>query len=193
LINQRRGEPESETTKTRSFDLASGEVVWEIISGAAVRYSEPLDLLVTSRGVYRGRDGSLVTDTSRFDEMHGNQKCDHLSIVGDQLLWGTVTSYAAYDLLSGTTVEDSMMWVRRGCTDLRASSNLITTRYRGNCAYIDLDSREITPLWNVRPACNNNLFPADGVLNIPCLTGGCECNYTPASQAYVPEYLLRGE
>jgi outer membrane protein assembly factor BamB len=190
LLNQRRGEAESESTKTRSFDLKTGAIQWEMVSGSPLRYSGPQDLLVTSGGVYRGRDGMLVTETSGFDEMHGNQKCDHLSIAGNRLLWGTVTSYAAYDLLSGRPLDDSMAWIRRGCTDLRASSNLITTRYRGNCAYIDLDSREITPLWNVRPACNNNLYPANGVLNIPCLTGGCECNYTPASQAYVPERLL---
>ena len=73
---------------------------------------------------------------------------------------------------------------------LRASTHLVTTRYRANCAYIDLATQEITPLWNVRPGCNNNLFPANGILNIPNLTGGCECNYTPVSQAYVPRSVL---
>jgi hypothetical protein len=122
--------------------------------------------------------------------MHGNLACDVLSIIDDRLLWGTPTSFVQYDLPSGASVGDPLFWVRRGCTGLRASSHLITTRFRGNCAYIDISSREITPLWNVRPGCNNNLFPANGVLNIPCLTGGCECNYTPASQAYVPQKVI---
>jgi hypothetical protein len=63
---------------------------------------------------------------------------------------------------------------------------LITTRFRGNAACIDLASLDIIPLGNVRAACSNNLFPADGVLNVPSLTGGCTCNYMPVSQAFVP-------
>jgi hypothetical protein len=30
----------------------------------------------------------------------------------------------------------------------------------------------------------------NGVLNIPNITGGCECNYTPNSQAYVPTSVI---
>jgi hypothetical protein len=33
---------------------------------------------------------------------------------------------------------------------------------------------------------NNNLYPANGVLNIPSLTAGCTCNYAPVSVACVP-------
>ena len=29
-------------------------------------------------------------------------------------------------------------------------------------------------------------FPADGVLNVPNLTGGCTCNYMPVSQGFAP-------
>ena len=52
--------------------------------------------------------------------------------------------------------------------------------------YQYLATRDIVPFWNVRTACSNSLFPADGVLNMPSLTGGCTCNYLPVSQAYVP-------
>jgi hypothetical protein len=51
-------------------------------------------------------------------------------------------------------------------------------------------SREIITFWNVRAACSNNLFPADGVLNMPSLTGGCTCNYLPVSQAFVPASVI---
>ena len=190
LVNKRKGETEGETTKTRAFDLKTGDVVWEIVGGSGVKYSEPHDLLVTTRGIYQGKDGKLAVKTAGFDQKHGNTPCGPLSIAGDKLLWGTVTSFAVYQLKSGAPLAKSMVWVRRGCTDLRASSNLVTTRNRGNCAYIDLASQEMTSLWSTRPACNNNLFPANGVLNIPCLTGGCECNYTPASQAYVPTAMI---
>jgi len=67
---------------------------------------------------------------------------------------------------------------------LRASSNLLTARYLGNAAYIDLPSGRITSIWNVRTACSNSLFPADGVLCNPDLSGGCTCNYMPVSQGF---------
>jgi hypothetical protein len=53
---------------------------------------------------------------------------------------------------------------------------------------MDLDSRQITPILGIRPACqvNINLYPANGVLNIPNLTAGCTCNYLPVSMALVP-------
>jgi hypothetical protein len=69
---------------------------------------------------------------------------------------------------------------------------LLTTRYRGNSAWIDLDSREIIPFLGIRPGCsvNNNLYPANGVLNMPNLTGGCTCNYAPVSMACVPASVI---
>ena len=93
-----------------------------------------------------------------------------------------------YDLPSAALIGDQVKWVRRGCTGTRAGANLMTTRYRSNSAWIDLDSREITPFLGIRPACatNNNLYPANGVLNMPGVTGGCTCNFAPASVACVP-------
>jgi hypothetical protein len=60
-----------------------------------------------------------------------------------------------------------------------------TTRFMGNAAYLDIATGEITSIWNVRAACSNNLFPANGILNAPNLTGGCTCNYLPISQGFV--------
>ena len=68
---------------------------------------------------------------------------------------------------------------------------LVTTRYKGNAAYIDLDTKKFQPLWNLRAACSNNIFPANGVLNVPNLSGGCTCNYTPTSMALVPRAVLK--
>jgi len=114
-----------------------------------------------------------------------------LFVLGDKLLWGTVESFAVYDLESGQVEGQRTEWVRRGCTTIRASAHLVTTRVRANAAYIDLESREATSLWNIRPACSNNLFPADGVFNAPNILGGCTCNYTHTSQAYLPAREIR--
>jgi len=91
-----------------------------------------------------------------------------------------------YDLPTGEKTGNPIVWTRRGCTVPRAGSHMITTRFRGNAACIDLESRDVIPLWNVRAACSNNLFPADGLLNVPSMTGGCTCNYMPVSQAFAP-------
>lgn len=67
---------------------------------------------------------------------------------------------------------------------ISASSHIATTRFGGNAAYVDLISPLVTPLWNIRRDCNN-IVPANGAFNIPNLTGGCECNYTPTSLAFI--------
>jgi hypothetical protein len=141
-------------------------------------------------GIYRGKDGSLLAplpEGSQGDEKKKPENTPRpLFIVGEKLLFGTAESFVVYDLRTGNRSEDTMTWTRRGCTIPRASANFVTTRFRGNAACIDLASREIIPLWNVRAACSNNLFPANGVLNMPSLMGGCTCNYLPVAQAYVP-------
>jgi hypothetical protein len=93
-----------------------------------------------------------------------------------------------YDLTTAEQLGDSMKCVRRGCTNVRASTNMVTTRYRSNSAWIDLDTCEITAFFGIRPGCqtNNNLYPANGVMNMPNLTAGCTCNFAPASVACVP-------
>ena len=68
---------------------------------------------------------------------------------------------------------------------------MATTRFQGNAAYIDLTTRKITPLWNLRSGCNNNLVPANGLLNVTNLTGGCTCNYTPSSMSLAPMAAIK--
>jgi hypothetical protein len=109
-------------------------------------------------------------------------------IAGRRLLTGGDESLQMYDLPSAQPLGEPLIWSRRGCTGTRASAHLMTTRYRANSAWIDLDSRQITPFFGIRPGCsvNNNLYPANGVMNMPNLTAGCTCNYAPVSMACVP-------
>lgn len=192
LPNKKRGETNGQAPKTRAFDIATGELLWEIPGGSEVRYAPSLDLVVTSAGIYRAKDGSLAAPVPKAPPAESKpgsppkERPRPLFVVGQKLLFGTTERIAAYDLETGDESGEPTTWTRRGCTIPRASVNLVTTRFRGNAACIDLASREIIPFWNVRAACSNNLFPADGVLNMPSLTGGCTCNYMPVSQAYVP-------
>jgi outer membrane protein assembly factor BamB len=192
LVNRQRGEKESEDTKTRALDIETGELLWEIAGGSPVRFSEAADLVVTSSAVYRGSDGSLAWKLPKIPRgPNPNEPIpEPLFIIGQRLLRGTPDRLTVYNLQSGEQEGGQTMWVRRGCTGLRASTHLVTTRLRANSAYMDLASRSITSLWNVRPGCYNSLFPANGALSLPDVTGGCECNYTPTSQAYVPVSVI---
>jgi hypothetical protein len=116
-------------------------------------------------------------------------------IAGQRLLAGSDETLQVYGLPTAEPIGELLTWVRRGCTGTRASTHLLTTRYRGNSAWIDLTSREITPFLGIRPGCamNNNLYPANGVLNIPSLTAGCTCNYTPTALACVPGSVVERE
>jgi outer membrane protein assembly factor BamB len=196
LANKRWLETGDKDTKTRALDIATGTVLWEIAGGSEVRYSRPLDLVVLSSGIYRAKDGSLLAALPQPAPKPGSKASPEslpkpLFLIGTRMLFGNAESYVEYDLRTGRTSGEPMTWTRRGCTIPRASSNLVTTRFRGNAACIDLASREVILFWNVRTACSNNLFPADGVLNMPSLTGGCTCNYLPVSQGYVPLAVIR--
>ena len=113
-------------------------------------------------------------------------------IAGTKLLTGNEENLIVYELPSGDPIGKPLNWARRGCTGTRASTHLLTTRYRANSAWIDLEGREITPLLGERPGSgvNNNLYPANGALNIPNLTAGCTCNYAPVSVACVPAAVV---
>jgi outer membrane protein assembly factor BamB len=181
-------------TKTYALDLRSGKLLWQVGGGSEVRYSPALDRVVLESGIYRGEDGGLV---AAFPEppkpkvkKPNEARPTPLFLIGEKVLVGTAETYVEYDLRTGKALGKPMQWTRRGCTIPRASTNFVTTRVRGNAACIDLASRDIITFWNVRAACSNNLFPADGVLNMPSLTGGCTCNYLPVSQAYVPASVI---
>ncbi|MFO7901668.1 MAG: PQQ-binding-like beta-propeller repeat protein [Pirellulaceae bacterium] len=200
LADPRRGEDESRDGSLFALNIETGERVWQKAGGARLRYSPALDLVVTPTGFYRGSDGEPLPRQSDppetgFVVTGGGLPERGLPgfIARDKLLTGDEQTLVVYDLPSGERTGEPLKWVRRGCTGTRASANLLTTRYRGNSAWIDLDSREITPLLGVRPGCsvNNNLYPANGVLNVPNLTAGCTCNYLPVSAACVPAGVVR--
>ena len=181
LINSRRGETVEESgVKTSALDIRTGKTSWQAPGGTPVRYSEPHGLLLTSTAIFNGIDGTVHRKGGGTG-----------FIAGDNLLLGGPDNFVMHHLTSGVQVADPLKWYRRGCTALRSSPYLVTTRYRGNAAYIDLDTREFHPIWNLRGACSNNIFPADGVLSVPNLSGGCTCNYTPTSMALVPRGVLQ--
>lgn len=198
VAGQPWGKTSTGTPKTTAIDLAGGQLLWEISSGGPLRYSPALDVLVVGLGIYRAADGAHLASLPKPEAKPGKKIAPEnlprpLALVGDKVLFGTAENFAEYDLRTGKPVGKPMSWTRRGCTVPRASHRLLTTRVLGNAACIDLASRQIITFWNVRAACSNNLFPAEGLLNMPSLTGGCTCNYLPVSQAFVASATVRYE
>jgi len=199
LANPNRGEDETRDGSIFALNLATGQRLWQRAGGARFRYSTSLDIVVTPAGFYRGADGEPAAQRSdppgtRLVVIGGGLPKTGLPglIAGQKLLTGADDTLLVYDLPSAALIGKPLQWTRRGCTGTRASTHLLTTRYCGNSAWIDLDSREITPFLGIRPGCslNNNLYPANGVLNMPNLTAGCTCNYAPVSAACVPTGLV---
>ena len=195
LANLRRGEDEGSGGKIFALNLATGERLWERPGGARLRYSEALDIVVTPTSFLQGANGKPLpqpADVSPAEYVLTGRGLPTTGIpayiAGGKLLAGSDDTLRVYDLPSLKRIGTPLTWNRRGCTVTRASTCLMTTRLKGNSAWIDLESREITPFLGIRPACstNNNLYPANGVLNIPSLTAGCTCNYAPVSIACVP-------
>jgi len=199
LADPQRGEDEVRDGSLFALNLHTGEQLWQRAGGARLRYSPTLDVVVTATAVLRAADGEPLprpTDPAqtRLVILGGGLPKTGLPglIAGDRLLTGADELLVVHDLPSLTPIGQPTTWVRRGCTGTRASAHLLTTRYRGNSAWIDLESREITAFLGTRPACsiNNNLYPANGVLNMPSLTAGCTCNYAPVSVACVPASVV---
>lgn len=200
LVSPQRGEDEARDGSLCALDLRTGRRVWTRPGGCRFRYSAPLDLVVTATALYRGKDGEPVSPAAGQPATRlvitggGLPKTGLPGLIagGNRLLTGGDDTLQMYQLPASTQIGEPLKWVRRGCTGTRASTNLLTTRLKGNAAWIDLESGEITPIFGIRPACavNNNLYPANGVLNIPGLTAGCTCNYSPVSMACVPAQVV---
>lgn len=179
LPNRRKPIVTDGKTQTVAYDIASGKVIWKTEASSALRYSEEHDLLLTAAGAFRGENGKLVRKGGSSSPIAGNA-----------IVVGNRDSFETFDLLTGAKTSGELKWNRRGCTDLRAAPNVVTTRFKGNAAYIDMATRNISPLWNIRSGCANNLIPAGGILNVPNVTGGCTCNYTPTSMAWAPMAVI---
>lgn len=198
VAGQPWGKAAAGASKIWAIDLARGQLLWETPGGGEVRYSPTLDVVVVGLGIHRASDGARLASLPEPEVKPGKRVSPEnlprpLALVGEKVLFGTAESFTEYDLRTGKPVGKPMSWTRRGCTVPRASQRLLTTRVLGNAACIDLASHQIITFWNVRAACSNNLFPAEGLLNMPSLTGGCTCNYLPVSQAFVAAATVRYE
>ena len=178
---KRRGQPPAGGgSRTVAIDIKTGKVLWEVAkTSKALRYGESKDVLLAAHGVYNASTGERLRDRLKVEGV--------LAISGEKL----VGEYGdTYDILTGKQLTKPAPWRKRGCTRPRVSATLITTRLGGHTAYFDLATRRLGDFHGIRPACVNNLVPADGLLNAPAMTGGCTCNYAASSYALAPASVI---
>jgi outer membrane protein assembly factor BamB len=94
-----------------------------------------------------------------------------------------------YDLRTGELLSDTAAFKRGGCNYAVAGESLIFVRDR--CvSYVEKASGEKHYLRNIRSGCSNSLVAADGLLNAPCFSVRCVCNYpiqTAFAMVHMPE------
>jgi len=107
-------------------------------------------------------------------------------VMGDRFINQAGHTYA---LKTGEIVSGESLFFRGGCNYAVASEHLLFVRDR--CAsYVELDTRKKHYLRNVRSGCSNSLVAADGLLNAPCFSVKCVCNYpiqTSFAMMHMPE------
>ncbi len=94
-----------------------------------------------------------------------------------------------YHVGTGELVSGSALFRRGGCNYAVGGKNLLFLR--SNCAtYVDIESGKEYAIRNLRSGCSNSLVAAEGLLNAPCFSVGCVCNYpiqTSFSMFHMPQ------
>ena len=94
-----------------------------------------------------------------------------------------------YDVKTGKLINGAALFRRGGCNYAVGNVNLLFLR--SNCAaYVDVKSGKQFNIRSLRSGCSNSLVAADGLLNVPCFSMGCVCNYpiqTSFAMRHMPE------
>lgn len=94
-----------------------------------------------------------------------------------------------YETATGKLLNGDQLFTRGGCNYAVGCENLVFLR--DNCAaYVEIESREQHNLRNLRSGCSASLVAAGGLLNAPCFSVGCVCNYpiqTSFAMYHLPE------
>jgi outer membrane protein assembly factor BamB len=82
-----------------------------------------------------------------------------------------------YNLLTGVAIGKPPVFKKSGgCNYAVGSAALVFVRDR-TAAYFDVESGKRYAIRNLRSGCSNSFVPADGLLNVPCFSSNCICNY----------------
>ncbi len=95
-----------------------------------------------------------------------------------------------YDLETGKQTSKATFFRRSGgCNYAVGNKHLMFIRNR-SVTYFDIRDHKEYSLRDIRSGCSNSFVAADGLLNMPCYSYGCVCNYplqTSFAMRYMPE------
>lgn len=188
-------------SKIFAWDGQTGEVRWQKTYSYKYR-------TMTERGplairpyddwqAYNERHGILLTGKSKevraIDVKTGDVKW-HSSTAGIQPLILSDYDFInqsghKYEVETGKLLSKKPLFTRGACNYTVGSDSLLFLRYK-SAAYVDLDKAQKFSLRNLRSGCSNSLVAAGGLLNVPCFSTGCVCNYplqTSFSMYHMPE------
>ncbi len=201
---KRRGSlPDDLPSITYAFDAATGEKKWE--------YTATYDFkAMTGRGplAIRPYDDWISFSQNKQIVLFGKlYQAIAIEAAGGKKLWEnraglqpiivreeTFINQAGnrYNLLTGELVDKSRLFTRSGgCNYTVGNKHLLFLRNK--CAsYVDIDSKKEYSLRNLRSGCSNSLVAADGLLNVPCFSTGCVCNY-PLQTSFAMKQMPESE
>ena len=148
-----------------------------------LEYSVDHDLIIAGKG-----DRTFAVNASTGDDiwraaMRGNQPL----ILGPETFINQ--SGHTYDVKTGKLISGAALFHRGGCNYAVGNVNLLFLR--SNCAaYVDVKTGKQFNIRSLRSGCSNSLVAADGLLNVPCFSMGCVCNYpiqTSFAMRHMPE------
>ncbi len=187
---ERRGDMSLAAIATiRALNARSGEERWRAATTNPFRdYTSSSNWLgVRSNDdwlAFAEQTGTLLT--GRHNEVHAfdvatGKEVWHKKIGGGQpiIVMGERFINQAghtYAVTTGEIISGKSLFVRGGCNYAVANQHLLFVRDR--CAsYVELETQEKHYLRNLRSGCSNSLVAADGLLNAPCFSVKCVCNY----------------
>jgi len=200
---KRRGEPpKTVASEVLALDPRTGAVRWSATTEAPDRayttegwvgidgrddwaaYSDASGLLLTGRqGLACAFEAATGKPVWRQDIKLGQP----LILRGDTFVH---QSGRTFDLSTGTPLKTPQLWWDKGgCNYAVGSEYLLFLRDFSACI-MDTTARTKHYLRNIRSGCSNSLIAADGLLNVPCFSVGCVCNYpiqTSFAMVHMPE------
>ena len=186
---KRRGKkPGSAPSTVMALDAQTGTLKWQAVATNPFRiyptghwlamrssddwlaYAEERGVLLTGKQgrmrAYRASDGKELWNAN----ITGGQP---IVIRGEAFM---NQSGHVFDVDGGKKRSKKPLFARGGCN--YAVANEYLTFVRDRCvAYVDVATGESHYLRNIRSGCSNSLIAADGLLNAPCFSVRCICNY----------------
>ena len=198
----RRGnQSPAETATILALDARTGQEKWHATTTNPFReYSA--DGWLGLRGnddwlAFADQAGLLLTgrqnEVHTFDGATGKERWHKkigggqpLIVMGDRFINQAGHTYA---VKTGEIISGTSLFFRGGCNYAVAGQHLLFVRDRCVC-YVELDTGKKHYLRNLRSGCSNSLVAADGLLNAPCFSVNCVCNYpiqTSFAMVHMPE------